>query len=231
MSTTEDGARGPTDDALWRDGWYRFAKALPSPNFGPRPAAARALIDLVVLHSISLPPGEYGGDAVQQLFTNRLDWDAHPYFESIRGLEVSSHFYVRRNGELWQFVSGDDRAWHAGVSSWRGRDNCNDDSIGIELEGLEGWSFAPAQYQALALLCQALARRYAIAHVAGHEHVAPGRKADPGPGFDWVRLREALRWPQERFPSATLEQRNPAVGGSDPGQSMPQGAGSAAAMQ
>ena len=202
---------------------------MPSPNHGPRPKDAR--IDLLVLHSISLPPGRYGGPEIEQLFCNQLDWDAHPYFAGLRGLEVSSHFLIRRDGALLQFVSCDDRAWHAGRSCWRGRDNCNDDSIGIELEGLEGWSFAPAQYQALALLCQALARRYAIAHVAGHEHVAPGRKADPGPGFDWVRLREALRWPQERFPSATLEQRNPAVGGSDPGQSMPQGAGSAAAMQ
>jgi len=215
--------------ALWQQGWYARAKHLPSPNFGPRPEGAH--IDLIVVHSISLPPGRYGGPEIEQLFCNQLDWDAHPYFAGLRGLEVSSHFLIRRDGALLQFVSCDDRAWHAGRSCWRGRDNCNDDSIGIELEGLEGWSFAPAQYQALALLCQALARRYAIAHVAGHEHVAPGRKADPGPGFDWVRLREALRWPQERFPSATLEQRNPAVDGSDPGQSVPQGAGSAAAMQ
>ncbi|SFQ43050.1 1,6-anhydro-N-acetylmuramyl-L-alanine amidase AmpD, partial [Variovorax sp. 770b2] len=135
MSTTEALPHDtpPADDGLWRAGWYRFAKALPSPNFGPRPAGAQT--DLIVLHSISLPPGEYGGDAVQRLFTNQLDWDAHPYFQSIRGIEVSSHFYVRRNGDLWQFVSCDERAWHAGVSSWRGRGNCNDDSIGIELEG------------------------------------------------------------------------------------------------
>ena len=218
-----------TPAAAWQDGWLKSARAVPSPNHGPRPKDAR--IDLLVLHSISLPPGRYGGPEIEQLFCNQLDWDAHPYFAGLRGLEVSSHFLIRRDGALLQFVSCDDRAWHAGRSCWRGRDNCNDDSIGIELEGLEGWSFASAQYQALALLCQALARRYAIAHVAGHEHVAPGRKADPGPGFDWARLREALRWPQERFPSATLEQRNPAVGGSDPGQSMPQGAGSAAAMQ
>ncbi|WP_422098005.1 1,6-anhydro-N-acetylmuramyl-L-alanine amidase AmpD [Variovorax sp.] len=205
MSTTEDGALGPKDDALWRDGWYRFAKALPSPNFGPRPAAARARIDLVVLHSISLPPGEYGGDAVQQLFTNRLDWDAHPYFESIRGLEVSSHFYVRRNGELWQFVSGDDRAWHAGVSSWRGRDNCNDDSIGIELEGLEGGPFEDAQYETLASLAAAIAQHYPIAHIAGHEHIAPGRKQDPGAGFDWHRLRDHLGWGPHMFPSQVVD--------------------------
>ena len=133
----------PPDDALWSRGWYRFARRLDSPNFGPRPVDAA--VDLVVVHSISLPPGEYGGEHVQALFTNRLDWDAHPYFKSIEGLQVSAHFYVRRNGELWQFVSTDDRAWHAGASSWQGRANCNDFSVGIELEGLEGGPFEPAQ--------------------------------------------------------------------------------------
>lgn len=187
--------------ALWDGGWYRFARRLASPNFGPRPAGAA--VDLIVLHSISLPPGEYGGDGVQQLFTNTLDWNAHPYFKSIEGMEVSSHFYVRRGGELWQFVSCDDRAWHAGASHWRGRDNCNDDSIGIELEGLEGESFEAAQYETLAGLASALAQRYPIEHVAGHEHIAPGRKRDPGPGFDWRRLRERLAWPRERFPAAS----------------------------
>lgn len=189
--------------ALWSSGWYRFAKPLPSPNFGARPAGAA--IDLLVLHSISLPPGQYGGDEVQQLFTNRLDWSAHPYFEGIRGLEVSSHFYVRRNGELWQFVSCDDRAWHAGPSQWRGRGNCNDDSIGIELEGLEGDAFEDAQYETLASLCAAAAQHYPIAFVAGHEHIAPGRKQDPGPGFVWRRLRDALGWPQSTFPDDTAE--------------------------
>lgn len=215
--------------AAWQGGWFGLARAVPSPNHGPRPPGAQ--IDLLVLHSISLPPGRYGGPEIEQLFCNRLDWDAHPYFAGLRGLEVSSHFLIRRDGALLQFVSCDDRAWHAGRSSWRGRDNCNDDSIGIELEGLEGWSFAPAQYRVLAELCQQLARRYAIAHVAGHEHVAPGRKADPGAGFDWARLREALGWPQERFPSATREERHPAIGDSDPGQIMPPGPGHAAAMQ
>jgi len=188
--------------ALWQDGWYRFARPLPSPNFGPRPAGAQ--IDLIVLHSISLPPGRYGGDEVQQLFTNQLDWDAHPYFGSIRGLEVSAHFYVRRNGELWQFVSCDDRAWHAGPSSWRGRTNCNDDSIGIELEGLEGDHFELAQYETLASLCPALAQRYAIAFIAGHEHIAPGRKADPGSGFDWALLQQQLAWAPAMFPDTTV---------------------------
>jgi AmpD protein len=182
----------------WDGGWLRQAIRLPSPNFGPRPA--QALIDLIVVNSISLPPGQYGGEGVQALFTNRLDWDAHPYFQQIRGLEVSSHFYIRRDGALWQFVSCDDRAWHAGRSHYRGRDNCNDDSIGIELEGLEGDTFEPAQYQALADLCQALCARYPIAHLAGHEHIAPGRKLDPGPGFDWRLLQTLLGLSPQCFP-------------------------------
>ncbi|MFT3779501.1 MAG: 1,6-anhydro-N-acetylmuramyl-L-alanine amidase AmpD [Ottowia sp.] len=186
--------------ALWRAGWYRFAHALRSANHGIRPAGGD--VSLIVVHSISLPPGEFGGDHVQALFTNRLDWDAHPYFRQIRGLEVSAHFYVRRDGALWQFVSGDDRAWHAGASCFQGRDNCNDYSVGIELEGLEGGRFEDAQYETLATLCTALAQRYPITHVAGHEHIAPGRKHDPGPGFDWGRLRRATGWPATRFPDA-----------------------------
>jgi len=184
--------------ALWQDGWYRFARRLDSPNFGPRPAGA--LVDLVVVHSISLPPGVYGGDEVQQLFTNTLDWQAHPYFQSIEGMQVSSHFYIRRGGELWQFVSCGQRAWHAGASRYRGRDNCNDDSVGIELEGLEGGGFEPAQYEALASLTAALAQQYPVAHVAGHEHIAPGRKQDPGAGFDWSELQRSLGWPSASFP-------------------------------
>jgi len=194
VPTTEDNA------GLWQAGWYRFARQLRSPNFGPRPEGAQ--IDLIVLHSISLPPGRYGGDEVQQLFTNQLDWDAHPYFATIRGTEVSSHFYVRRSGELWQFVSCDERAWHAGPSSWRGRANCNDDSIGIELEGLEGELFEPSQYETLASLCPALAQRHPIAFIAGHEHVAPSRKADPGSGFDWRLLQEQLGWDRAMFPDS-----------------------------
>ncbi len=146
-------------------------------------------VPLLVIHSISLPPGEYGGDAIERLFTNRLDWGAHAYFETIRGIEVSAHFVIRRDGELIQFVSCDRRAWHAGRSCWRGRDDCNDFSIGVELEGLEGEHFEAAQYAALATLARALARRYPIEAVAGHEHVAPGRKGDPGAGFEWPRLR------------------------------------------
>ena len=184
--------------AHWQQGWCSLAQRCDSPNFGPRPAGAQ--IDLLVLHSISLPPGEFGGDHVQALFTNTLDWDAHPYFQTIRGLEVSAHFFIRRDGALWQFVSVDDRAWHAGASCFGGRDNCNDYSVGIELEGLEGGRFEPAQYAALAPLCRALAARHPIAAIAGHEHIAPGRKHDPGPGFNWPRLRRALRWPAHRFP-------------------------------
>ena len=187
-----------TADSVWAAGWYTPAQQCPSPNFGPRPPGA--CIDLVVLHSISLPPGQYGGPGIAQLFTNTLDWDAHPYYQTIRGLQVSSHFVIRRDGQLLQFVSCDERAWHAGRSHWRGRDNCNDDSIGVELEGLEGDTFTPAQYRVLTALCQALAQRYPIAHVAGHEHVAPGRKQDPGPGFDWAGWRAQLGWSDRYFP-------------------------------
>ncbi|MYZ51335.1 1,6-anhydro-N-acetylmuramyl-L-alanine amidase AmpD [Malikia spinosa] len=222
-------AEAETEPAGWRDGWLEHARAVPSPNYGPRPNGAR--IDLLVLHSISLPPGQYGGPEIEQLFGNRLDWDAHPYFAGLRGLEVSSHFLIRRDGALLQFVSCNDRAWHAGRSCWRGRENCNDDSIGIELEGLEGLHFEPAQYRTLADLCQALARRYPIAHVAGHEHIAPGRKLDPGPGFDWAWLRQATRWPEQRFPLATAGQQNPAVSGADPGKTGAPGPDSDAAMQ
>jgi N-acetyl-anhydromuramoyl-L-alanine amidase len=187
-------------DPLWERGWYRFAHRIASPNFGPRPEGAA--IDLVVVHSISLPPGVYGGDEVQRLFTNTLDWEAHPYFKTIEGMQVSAHFFIRRDGALVQFVSCDERAWHAGPSSYRGRSNCNDDSVGIELEGLEGERFEPAQYEALAVICAAIADHYPIAHVAGHEHIAPGRKNDPGAQFDWAMLRRDLGWPADRFPAA-----------------------------
>ena len=199
MTPTERGV-AVAADALWRDGWYRFAAHLPSPNFGPRPTGS--CVDLIVLHSISLPPGQYGGHEVQQLFLNQLDWQAHPYFQSIQGLTVSAHFYVRRSGELWQFVSCDERAWHAGVSSYRGRSQCNDDSIGIELEGLEGSRFEPAQYATLAALCASIQQRYPIKHLAGHEHIAPGRKQDPGAGFDWHRLQQSLALDARLLPAS-----------------------------
>jgi N-acetyl-anhydromuramoyl-L-alanine amidase len=182
----------------WSSGWWSRAAVCPSPNHGPRPQGAA--IDLVIVHSISLPPGQYGGDAIERLFTNRLDWSAHPYFETIRGLEVSSHFVVRRTGQVQQFVSCDARAWHAGRSEWDGRENCNDFSIGIELEGLEGETFERLQYASLARVMRAIAGIYPIRSVAGHEHVAHDRKQDPGPGFDWPLLRSEVGDLGWRFP-------------------------------
>lgn len=174
----------------WYAGWWSAARPCRSPNFGPRPPGVP--VSLLVVHSISLPPGEYGGPAIEDFFMNRLDWRVHPYFETIRGLQVSAHFVVRRSGEVVQFVSCDRRAWHAGQSSWRGRENCNDYSIGIELEGLEGEPFEAAQYDALVALARAIASRYPVHAAAGHEHIAPGRKQDPGAGFDWDRLRSGV---------------------------------------
>lgn len=201
---SEPSPRAPSPHAPspgWPQGWHPDARHVPSPNFGPRPEGS--LIDLAVVHSISLPPGHYGGPEVEQLFTNTLDWDAHPYFEQIRGLEVSSHFVIRRDGELVQFVSVLDRAWHAGRSSWCGRDNCNDYSIGIELEGLEGETFEDAQYDTLAHLLRTLNTHWPLSQVAGHEHIAPGRKQDPGPGFDWARLKALTGWRAAQFPPGT----------------------------
>lgn len=186
----------------WNDGWWSRAQRIDSPNFGERPKHAQ--IDLLVIHSISLPPGVYGGNEIEALFTNQLDWDAHPYFAQIRGMQVSSHFVIRRDGGLLQFVSCDKRAWHAGVSHYRGRDNCNDDSIGIELEGLEGETFEVAQYDTLSAVCKELMKNYPIAHIAGHEDVAPGRKFDPGAGFDWQSLQDKLVLSNSFFPPARL---------------------------
>ena len=192
----------PLAQPLWQGGWYRFARRLASPNFGPRPTGLQA--ELIVIHSISLPPGEYGTGQVQRLFTNQLDWDAHDYFRSIRGLTVSAHFFITRDGQLWQFVSCNDRAWHAGESAYRGKVNCNDHSVGIELEGLEGLLFEQAQYETLSSLSAALLQAYPISQVAGHEHIAPGRKADPGAGFKWLALSQSLGWPPQCFPEGTL---------------------------
>jgi N-acetyl-anhydromuramoyl-L-alanine amidase len=186
----------------WQGGWWTKARRCESPNFGPRPADVE--VTLAVIHSISLPPGEFGGDAIEQLFMNRLDWDAHPYFAAIRGLKVSSHFLIRRDGQVLQFVSCEFRAWHAGESVWLGRENCNDYSVGIELEGLEGERFEAPQYASLVRLLRALARCCPLGAVVGHEHVAPARKHDPGPGFDWRHLARSLRWPQRMFPPATM---------------------------
>lgn len=194
MGLPVDQAMMPIDGA----GWLPAARRCESPNHGARPDGM--VVDLAVVHSISLPPGVYGGDAIERLFTNRLDWNEHPYYDQIRGMEVSAHFLVRRDGELVQFVSCERRAWHAGRSHWRGRDNCNDFSVGIELEGLEGQTFEAEQYRALADLLKAVALRYPLTGVAGHEQVAPGRKEDPGAGFDWPRLMSQLGWPDRYFP-------------------------------
>jgi N-acetyl-anhydromuramoyl-L-alanine amidase len=149
-------------------------------------------IDLVVVHGISLPPGQFGGDAIARLFTNRLDPRAHPYFAGIADLRVSAHFLIRRGGELVQFVGCNNRAWHAGASSWKGRERCNDYSIGIELEGTDDTAYAAAQYTMLARLVRALRRTYPIVDLVGHSDIAPARKSDPGPAFDWARLDRLL---------------------------------------
>ena len=171
-------------------GYVGAARQVPSPNHDARPPDSR--ISLIVVHGISLPPGCFDGDGIERLFTNRLDCAAHPYFETIAGLRVSSHFLIRRDGELVQFVACADRAWHAGTSAWRGRERCNDFSIGIELEGTDDCAYDDAKYAMLARLVRALRRRYAIDDVVGHSDIAPGRKTDPGPAFDWPRLTRLL---------------------------------------
>jgi AmpD protein len=172
-------------------GRARPARWIPSPNHDARPVGTAP--SLIVVHGISLPPGAFGGDGVVELFTNRLDATAHPYYAMVATLRVSAHFFIRRDGELVQFVRCADRAWHAGVSSWRGRSRCNDFSVGVELEGTDDSPYTAAQYRRLASLAKALARRYpGIAELAGHSDVAPGRKSDPGPAFDWARLAALL---------------------------------------
>ena len=163
---------------------------MPSPNCDDRPAGVA--VSLLIVHAISLPPGEYGGDAIERLFTNRLDPRAHPYFKAIAASKVSSHFLVRRNGELVQFVPVERRAWHAGVSSWRGREGCNDFSVGVELEGTEDGPFEELQYEKLSLLITSLRRSLPLRDIAAHSDVAPGRKTDPGAHFDWARVLSAL---------------------------------------
>jgi AmpD protein len=161
-----------------------------SPNHDARPA--RTEITLLVVHCISLPPGEFGGDAIERLFTNRLDPAAHPYFREIAGLRVSSHYLIRRDGELVQFVPLKRRAWHAGASAWRDRTRCNDFSVGVELEGTEEAPFTDAQYARLANLVSTLKKKLPLTDIAAHSDVAPGRKTDPGVHFDWPRLLAAL---------------------------------------
>lgn len=171
----------------WRaDGWLEGVTWLPSPNFGERPAGE---VSLVVVHNISLPPDEFGGDWVEAFFLNQLDPQAHSYFATIADVQVSAHFYVRRDGRITQFVGCDQRAWHAGNSQWCERGNCNDYSVGIELEGSDTQPFTVAQYAALWGLIDSLRQRYPIAAIAGHSDIAPGRKTDPGPYFDWAEVR------------------------------------------
>lgn len=167
-------------------GWLVGVRREQSPNYDERPNDEAP--SLLVIHAISLPPGQFGGDGVLRLFDNSLDAEEHPYFAEIKHLRVSAHFFIRRDGELIQFVPCSARAWHAGVSEWQGRQRCNDFSIGIELEGTDDQKFAKQQYSSLLDLITALRERYPIAAIAGHSDIAPGRKTDPGPFFEWKEL-------------------------------------------
>ena len=166
------------------------ARYVASPNFDERPGGPA--ITLLVIHNISLPPGEFGGDGIERLFTNELDSAAHPYYRTLAGERVSAHFLVRRMGELVQFVPCAKRAWHAGVSAWCGRSRCNDFSIGIELEGADDVPYTESQYRLLSELACVLRCAYPIADIVGHSDIAPSRKTDPGPSFDWSRFRGSI---------------------------------------
>lgn len=169
-------------------GWAQGAQWIHSPNFDSRPAADTPEISLIVIHNISLPPSQYGGNGIIQLFTNTLNPDEHPYYATIHMQKVSAHFLIRRDGSVIQFVSCLDRAWHAGISNWQGRERCNDFSVGIELEGSDFEAFADVQYSQLNCLIASLKQAYPIQAIAGHSDIAPGRKTDPGPYFDWNKL-------------------------------------------
>ncbi len=174
-------------------GWFAGVRRLPSPNCDARPPDAA--IDLLVIHGISLPPGEFGGDGIDRLFTNTLDPAAHPYYREIAGLRVSSHLLIDRSGAVTQYVSVNDRAWHAGVSCFQGRERCNDFAVGIELEGTDDTAYTATQYRSLAQLTRALQRHYpalAGSRIVGHSDIAPGRKTDPGPAFDWAYYRQLI---------------------------------------
>jgi AmpD protein len=186
------------------NGLIRPARQCLSPNRDARPEGAA--LDTVVLHGISLPPGEFGGAQIEALFSNKLDWDAHPYFAEIRGMEVSAHLLIRRDGELVQFVPFTERAWHAGDSRFRGRARCNDFSIGIELEGEDETPYDDRQYAVLPGVLKAITTAYpdiTPREIAGHCDIAPGRKSDPGPAFDWLRLYDALGETLEKTDSCT----------------------------
>lgn len=171
-------------------GWASGMRRITSPNCDARPHGTA--IALLVIHNISLPPGEFGGNAIVQLFTNTLDTEAHPYYAQLQGIRVSAHFLIRRKGEIVQFVPCSKRAWHAGASLWQGRSGCNDFSIGVELEGSDHVPFNNQQYASLARLTRRLQRTYPIRAIAGHADIAPGRKTDPGPCFDWQHYLATL---------------------------------------
>ena len=179
---------GSEDLRMEASGWLAGVRRVQSPNCDERPDAIA--IELIVIHGISLPPGEFGGDHIERLFTNTLDPTLHPYFRALEGLRVSAHFLVRRDAGLVQFVSCLRRAWHAGVSCWRGRSACNDYPIGIEFEGADDVAYEAAQYRTAAALISALRAAFPIRAIAGHCDIAPGRKTDPGSHFDWPALRQ-----------------------------------------
>lgn len=179
-------------------GWVSGMRRIPSPNCDRRPPGTS--VNLLVIHNISLPPGQFGGQAITQLFTNTLDTRTHPYFSGLKGLRVSAHFLIRRGGETIQFVPCSRRAWHAGASAWQGRAACNDFSIGIELEGTDSLPFSDRQYAVLIRLTRVLRRAYPLRDLAGHSDIAPGRKTDPGPEFDWPRFLRGLQPGRTRIP-------------------------------
>src|SRR5258708_2972624 len=184
------GIRSVELDPLDEEGVLAGTVQVPSPNCDERPADS--VLRVLVVHNISLPRGQCGGEAIVQLFTNTLDFAAHPYYEALRDLKVSAHFLVRREGELIQLVPCAKRAWHAGSSRWGGRERCNDFSVGVELEGADDQAYSDSQYSRLAELLLVLRLRYPIAEVVGHVDIAPGRKADHGPAFDWGQFRQSL---------------------------------------
>jgi len=180
------------------DGWLAGVRRVPSPHCDPRPVGAA--VELLVVHNISLPPGVYGGELVERLFLGTLALGVDPYVDRLQGLRVSAHFLIARSGSLTQFVSCADRAWHAGVSSFEGRERCNDFSVGVELEGTDTDPYTPAQYATLATLLRRLRTGLPLRAVRGHSHIAPGRKTDPGPAFDWARCATEADLPRSWLP-------------------------------
>jgi AmpD protein len=190
---------GSTLFTLDKQGWLAPSADValrPSPNFNERPSDTA--VSLLVVHNITLPPGQFGTPYITDLFLNQLDIAADPWFVNVEGLKVSAHFVIDRLGHITQFVSCDDRAWHAGASSFEGREQCNDFSIGIELEGTDDVPFEAVQYERLAALTQCLRARYPLTAATGHSDIAPGRKTDPGPCFDWSHFSALAQWPAAR---------------------------------